>query len=71
MLRPGSAVSLDNLQAHKLEGVREAIEAVGVRLLPPRPSARDSLRYLTGLAVRRPKPIAMDLDSWEILHLAL
>jgi hypothetical protein len=37
-LRPGQVVVLDNLKAHKVAGVREAIEAVGARLLylPPR-----------------------------------
>lgn len=36
-LRPGDTVVLDNLGAHKVAGVREAIEAVGARLLflPP------------------------------------
>ena len=32
-LRPGDTVILDNLPAHKVAGVREAIEAVGARLL--------------------------------------
>ncbi len=37
MLQPGDTVILDNLQAHKVAGVREAIEAVGARVLylPP------------------------------------
>ena len=36
-LRPGHVVVLDNLKAHKVAGVREAIEAVGAQLLylPP------------------------------------
>jgi transposase len=36
-LHPGQVVLLDNLKAHKVAGVREAIEAVGGRLiyLPP------------------------------------
>lgn len=36
-LAPGDIVVLDNLSAHKVAGVREAIEAVGARLLylPP------------------------------------
>lgn len=36
-LRPGDTLILDNLGAHKLAGVREAIEAAGARLLclPP------------------------------------
>jgi transposase len=36
-LRPGQVVVLDNLKAHKAAGVREAMEAMGARLiyLPP------------------------------------
>lgn len=36
-LRPGNIVVMDNLSAHKVSGVREAIEAVGAELvyLPP------------------------------------
>ncbi len=37
ILRPGHIVVMDNLSAHKVAGVREAIEAVGAKLvfLPP------------------------------------
>ena len=37
ILRPGDIVVMDNLPAHKVEGVRQAIEAVGATrlLLPP------------------------------------
>ena len=36
-LRPGDTVMLDNLPVHKVQGVREAVEAAGMRLLflPP------------------------------------
>ena len=36
-LRPGDVVVMDNLPAHRISGVREAIEKVGARLLflPP------------------------------------
>ena len=36
-LRPGDVVILDNLATHKIRGVRQALEAVGARLLylPP------------------------------------
>jgi transposase len=36
-LRPGQVVVMDNLKAHKVAGIREAIEAAGARLLylPP------------------------------------
>ena len=39
MLRPGDLVIMDNLPAHKVDGVTQAIEAVGARLLylPPIP----------------------------------
>ncbi|GEP61577.1 transposase [Reyranella soli] len=33
VLRPGQVVVLDNLSSHKVAGVREAIEAVGARVL--------------------------------------
>ena len=37
VLRPGDIVILDNLQAHKVSGIRERVEAAGARLLylPP------------------------------------
>ncbi len=37
MLRPGDTVILDKLQAHKVSGIRERVEAAGARLLylPP------------------------------------
>ena len=36
-LKPGDIVVIDNLRAHKVAGVREAVEAAGARLLylPP------------------------------------
>jgi transposase len=36
-LRPGQVVFMDNLSAHPVDGVQEAIEAVGARLeyVPP------------------------------------
>ena len=36
-LRPGQVVVMDNLSAHKVEGVRQRIEAAGAQLLylPP------------------------------------
>ena len=33
LLRPGQVVVMDNLSAHKVEGVRTLIEATGARLL--------------------------------------
>ena len=43
-LRPGQVVILDNLSAHKSEGVRTAVEAVGARLLFCRPTHPTSTR---------------------------
>ena len=37
VLRSGDTFILDNLQAHMVTGVREAIEAAGARLLYPPP----------------------------------
>jgi len=36
-LRPGDVLVMDNLSAHKVEGVRQRVEATGARLLylPP------------------------------------
>lgn len=33
LLRPGQIVIMDNLASHKVRGIRQAIEAVGARLL--------------------------------------
>lgn len=33
-LRPGHVVVMDNLSVHKVEGVRQRIEACGIRALP-------------------------------------
>ncbi|WPE24206.1 IS630 family transposase ISMex41 (plasmid) [Shinella zoogloeoides] len=40
-LRPGDIVVMDNLTTHRISGVREAIEKVGVRLLFPPPYSPD------------------------------
>ena len=40
-LWPGAVVVLDNLSAHKVKGVRELIEAVGMRLLYLSPYSAD------------------------------
>lgn len=62
VLRPGQVVLFDNLKAHKVAGVREAIEATGarVRLLPPyspdyspiEPGWSKVKNYLRGVAAR-------------------
>lgn len=40
-LRPGDVVVMDNLAAHKVKGVKEAIEAVGARLIYQPPYSPD------------------------------
>ena len=57
VLRPGDTVILDNLNAHKVTGVREAIEAAGARLLylpPYSPEPKD--RAATSIRSSRPSP---------------
>lgn len=62
-LKPGDTVVLDNLQAHKVAGMRETIEAAGARLLYLPPYSPDfnpikqifaKLRLCSGQ--RRPAP---------------
>ena len=73
-LKPGDIVVLDNLSAHKVAGVREAIEAAGARLLylPPLfarlQSDRAALRQAQGLAQKsrrafRRKPLEPNCRS--------
>ncbi len=58
-LRPRDIVIMDNLSAHKVNGVRQAIEAAGasLRYLPPLQSRlqpyRNGLRKAQGRAARR------------------
>src|ERR1035441_7628450 len=40
-LRPGDVVVMDNLSSHKVNGVRERIEAAGAQLLYPPPYSPD------------------------------
>ena len=65
VLRPGDTVILDNLQAHKVAGVRQAIEAVGARALYLPPYSPDfnpieqifaKLKHLLRTAVARTVP---------------
>ena len=44
VLKPGDTVILDNLQSHKVAGIREAIEAAGARIRTCQPTARTSTR---------------------------
>lgn len=41
-LQPGDILILDNLSAHKVAGVREAVEAAGVQLVYLLPYSPDS-----------------------------
>ena len=43
LLKPGDIVVMDNLPAHKVAGVREAIEGADARLLYLRPTAPTSI----------------------------
>ena len=55
VLEPGDTVILDNLNAHKVAGVREAVEAVGARVLylpPYSPEPKD--REATSTPSSRP-----------------
>ena len=72
MLRPGDTVILDNQQAHKVAGVREAIEAVGARVLnlPPYSPQFDpieqnfaKLKHLLQTATARTVP-----DLWAAIR---
>jgi transposase len=57
-LKPGDVVVLDNLSAHKVPGIREAIEAAGAKLLylppysPDFKSDRAALRKTQSLATK-------------------
>jgi len=60
-LQPGDVVVMDNLAAHKVAGVRQAIERVGARLvyLPPyspdfNPIEQAFAKLIDGCAVKEP-----------------
>jgi transposase len=74
-LRPGDIVIMDNLPAHKVHGVREAIEAVGASLLYLPPYSPDfnpiemafaKLKALLRAAAARTIP-----DLWQAIAEAL
>lgn len=72
-LRPGDTVIMDNLPAHKVHGVREAIQAVGASLLPPYSPdfnpiemAFSKLKALLRAAAARTMP-----DLWQAIANAL
>lgn len=74
-LRPGDTVIMDNLPAHKVHGVREAIQAVGASLLYLPPYSPDfnpiemafsKLKALLRAAAARTLP-----DLWQAIAHAL
>lgn len=74
-LRPGDTVIMDNLPAHKVHGVREAIQAVGASLLYLPPYSPDfnpiemafsKLKALLRAAAARTMP-----DLWQAIANAL
>lgn len=74
-LKPGDTVILDNLQAHKVAGVRETIEDAGARLLYLPPYSPDfnpieqifaKLKALLRTAAARTVP-----DLWHAIRQAL
>lgn len=74
-LTPGDIVVMDNLPAHKVAGVREAIEAAGARLLYLPPYSPDfnpiemafsKLKALLRKAAARTVP-----DLWEAIKQAI
>ncbi len=75
VLKPGDTVILDNLQAHKVAGVREIIETAGARLLYLPPYSPDfnpieqifaKLKALLRTAAARTVP-----DLWNAIRQAL
>ena len=73
-LRPGDVVILDNLGAHKVAGVREAIEATGARLLylPPYSPAFNpiELAFAKLKALLRGAAARTVGDLWEAIRQA-
>ena len=73
-LRPGDTPILDNLGAHKVAGVREAIEAVGARLLYLPPYSPEfnpiGLAFAKLKALLRSAAARTASDLWEMIHQA-
>ena len=72
VLRPGDTVILDNLQAHKVSGIRERVEAAGARLLYLPPYSPEfnpieqifaKLKALLRTAAARTVP-----DLWDVIR---
>jgi len=73
-LRPGDTLILDNLGAHKVAGVREAIEAAGARLLYLPPYSPEfnpiELAFAKLKALLRSAAARTVSDLWETIHKA-
>ena len=74
VLKPGDIVILDNLGAHKVAGVREAIEAVGAHLLYLPPYSPDfnpiELAFAKLKALLRSAAARTVSDLWEAIRQA-
>jgi transposase len=73
-LRPGDTLILDNLGAHKVTGVREAIEAAGARLLYLPPYSPEfnpiELAFAKLKALLRSAAARTVSDLWAAIHKA-
>jgi len=67
-LRPGQAVVMDNLSAHKVEGVRQRMEAAGAQLLylpPYSPDCNPIEKAWSKIKERLRSAKARTVDAWE------
>jgi transposase len=69
-LRPGDAFIMDNLPAHKIDGVREAIQAVGASLLSPDFNPIEMV-FAKLKALLRAAAARTMLDLWQAIANAL
>ena len=73
-LQPGDTVILDNLSAHKVAGVREAVEAAGARLLYLPPYSPEfnpiELAFAKLKALLRSAAARTVSDLWEAIRQA-
>ena len=69
-LKPGDVVVLDNLSAHKVPGIREAIEAAGAKLLYLGFVKLASIRI--GCVLMSPRATSNELiATWEMIPAAV
>lgn len=73
-LKPGDTVILDNLGAHKVAGVREAIEAAGARLLYLPPYSPEfnpiEMAFAKLKALLRSAAARIVSDLWQVIRQA-